>query len=132
LTGCENRYDFGTVSPSVGEILDHIAQNFFGFHQKSHGLCQRLGVEMVLDTHEAFFGASVPLEVPAYVRCTRCGGSGGEWGVCPLCHGYGMMEIAHCVRLEIPPGARSGDRYQIDLRSGGIENLALDVMIVIA
>jgi len=124
--------DFGTVSPSVGEILDHIAQNFFGFHQKSHGLCQRLGVEIVLDTREAFFGASVPLEVPAYVRRTRCGGSGGEWGVCPLCHGYGMMEIAHCVRLEIPPGARSGDRYQIDLRSGGIENLALDVMIVIA
>jgi len=52
--------------------------------------------------------------------------------VCPLCHGYGMMETAHSVRLEIPPGARSGDRYQIDLRNGGIENLALDVTIVVA
>jgi DnaJ-class molecular chaperone len=40
--------DFGIVSPSVGEILDHIAQNFFGFHQKSHGSCQRLGVDIVL------------------------------------------------------------------------------------
>ena len=54
--------DFGNVSPSVGEILDHIAQNFFGFHQKSHGSCQRLGVEIVLDTREAFFGVSVPIE----------------------------------------------------------------------
>jgi hypothetical protein len=43
-----------------------------------------------------------------------------------------MMEIAHRVRLEIPPGARSGDRYRIDLRSAGLENLLLDVMIVVA
>ena len=125
--------DFETVSPSVGEILDHIAQNFFGFHQKSHGSCQCLGVEIVLDRREAFFGVSMPIEVPVYVRCSRCGGSGGgEWGVCPLCHGYGMMEIAHSVRLEIPPGAQSGDRYRIDLRSGRIENLTLDVKIVVA
>ena len=124
--------DFGTVSPSVGEILDHIAQNFFGFHQKSHGSRRRLGVEIVLDTREAFFGVTVPIEMPVYVRCGRCGSSGGEWSVCPLCHGYGMMEIARGVRLEIPPGARSGDRYQIDLRSAGIENLLLDVTIVVA
>ena len=124
--------DFETVSPSVGEILDHIAQNFFGFHQKSHGSHRRLGVEIVLDPREAFFGVSVPIEVPVYVRCSRCRGSGGDWGVCPLCHGYGMMEIAHSVRLEIPPGARSGERHQIDLRSAGIENLLLDLTMVVA
>ena len=124
--------DFGTVRPSVGEILDHIAQNFFGFHQKSQGPHHRLGVEIVLDRREASFGVSIPIEVPAYGRCSRCGGSGGEWGVCPLCHGFGMMEIAHSVRLEIPAGARSGSRYQIDLRDGGIANLVLDVTIVLA
>ena len=43
-----------------------------------------------------------------------------------------MTEIAHSVRLEIPPGAQSGDRYQIDLRNGRIENLVLDATIVIA
>ena len=59
--------DFATVSPSVGEILDHIAQNFFGFHQKSHGSRRCLGVEIVLDRTEAFFGVSMPIEVPVYV-----------------------------------------------------------------
>jgi len=43
-----------------------------------------------------------------------------------------MMEITHRVRLEIPPGARSGDRHQIDLRSAGIENLLLNLTIVVA
>jgi hypothetical protein len=43
-----------------------------------------------------------------------------------------MMEIAHSVKLEIPPEARSGDRYQIDLRSPGIENLVLEATIVVA
>jgi molecular chaperone DnaJ len=124
--------DFATVRPSVGEILDHIAQNFFGFHQKSRGSWRRLGVEIVLDTREAFFGVSVPIEVPVYVRCSRCGGGGGEWGVCPLCHGYGMIETTHTVKLEIPPEARSGDRYQIDLRSAGIQNLVLEATIVVA
>ena len=70
--------DFETVSPSVGEILDHIAQNFFSFHQKSHGSRQRLSVEIVLDRREAFLGVSMPIEVPVYVRCSRCGGNGGD------------------------------------------------------
>src|SRR5260370_5387291 len=29
--------DFQSVAPSIGELLDHIAQNFFGFHNKSGG-----------------------------------------------------------------------------------------------
>jgi DnaJ-class molecular chaperone len=123
--------DFETVSPSVGEILDHIAQNFFGFHQKSHGSCQRLRVEAVLDRTEAFFGVSLPIEVPVYARCDRCRGSGGDWAVCASCHGYGMAEKNWTGALEIPPGTRTDERYQIDLRGAGIENLILDVTIVV-
>ena len=36
------------------------------------------------------------------------------------------------VALEIASGARTGERYQIDLRGAGIENLVLDVTIVVA
>jgi molecular chaperone DnaJ len=124
--------DFAAVRPSVGEILDHIAQNFFGFHQKSRGSRRYLGVEVVLDRAEAFLGVSLPIEVPVYARCDRCGGSGGDWGVCASCHGYGLAETSRTVALEIASGARTGERYQIDLRGAGIENLVLDVTIVVA
>jgi molecular chaperone DnaJ len=124
--------DFATVRPSVGEILDHVAQNFFGFHQKSRGSRRYLGVELVLDRTEAFLGVFVPIEVPVYARCDRCGGSGGDWGVCVSCHGYGMAETSRTVALEIASGARTGERYQIDLRGAGIENLVLDLTIVVA
>ena len=124
--------DFGTVSPSVGEILDHIAQNFFGFHQKSRGSRRYLGVEVVLDRTEAFFGVRLPIEVPVYARRDRCGGSGGDWGVCASCHGYGMAETTRAVALKIAPGVRSGEHFQIDLTGMGIHNLALDVTIVVA
>jgi molecular chaperone DnaJ len=124
--------DFATVRPSVGEILDHIAQNFFGFHQKSRGSRRYLGVEVVLDRTEAFFGVSLPIEVPVYAPCDQCLGSGGDWGVCASCHGYAMAERSRTVALEIASGARTGERYLIDLGSAGIENLALDVTIVVA
>ena len=124
--------DFATVRPSVGEILDHIAQNFFGFHQKSRGSRRYLGVEVVLDRTEAFFGVSLPIEVPVYGRCDRCGGSGGDAAVCASCHGYGMVETSRTVALEIASGARTGERYQLDLRGAGIENLVLDMTIVVA
>ena len=78
--------DFVIVSPSVGEILDHIAQNFFGFHQKSRrGLRPHLGVEIALDARRPS-SVTVPIELPVYARCDRCGGSGGEW----LCARYAM------------------------------------------
>jgi hypothetical protein len=42
-----------------------------------------------------------------------------------------MAETSRTVALEIASGARTGERYQIDLRGAGIENLVLDVTIVV-
>jgi curved DNA-binding protein CbpA len=59
--------DFGIVSPSVGEILDHIAQNFFGFHQKSRGSRRHLASRSC-STHVRSSSASLSrLNCP----CTR-------------------------------------------------------------
>jgi len=43
-----------------------------------------------------------------------------------------MAETSRTFAFEIPSGARTSERYQIDLRGAGIENLVLDVTIVVA
>jgi hypothetical protein len=43
-----------------------------------------------------------------------------------------MAETSRPVALEIASGARTGQRYQIDLRGAGIENLVLEVTIIVA
>ncbi|HEY2105953.1 MAG TPA: DnaJ domain-containing protein [Candidatus Binataceae bacterium] len=124
--------DFETVAPSLGEILDHIAQNFFGFHQKSGGLHRRLGLEIVLSREEALTGGRLPFEVPCYERCPRFHAGAWMWGLCPLCHGYGLVEGGRQVAIDIAPGIRNGSRYEVALDRAGISNLTLDVTVLVA
>ncbi len=124
--------DFRTIAPSVGELLDHIAQNFFGFHRKSSGPYRRLGLELVLSREEAAMGGRLPIEVPCYERCPRCDGGAWMWGVCPQCHGYGMAESSRAVTLDIPAGIGNGSRYEIELERVGIGNLILDLTVLVA
>ncbi len=124
--------DFATAMPSIGEFLDHVAQNFFGFHRKSHGPYRRLGIEVLLSPEETRSGCRVPLEVPNFERCPRCSGFESGWGVCARCHGYGLVEGTARVALDIPPGIRNGQHYEVSLASAGIENLLLEVTILTA
>jgi DnaJ-class molecular chaperone len=124
--------DFATTMPSIGEFLDHVAQNFFGFHRKSHGPYRRLGIEVLLSPEEARSGCRVPLEVPNFERCPRCSGFESGWRVCARCHGHGLVEGTARVALDIPPGIRDGQHYEVSLASAGIENLLLAVTILTA
>jgi molecular chaperone DnaJ len=124
--------DFLTVRPSTEELLDLIGQNFFGYREKSGGRRRRLGMEAILDGEEARFGCRIPLRVPCYLRCHSCGGTGEWWGVCPNCYGRGIVESARELILEIPPGARDGETFEVDLANVGISNLLLEVRIIVA
>jgi len=122
---------FLTGRPSIEELLDQVARNFFGYWEKSSGRLRRLGVEAMLDAEEARFGCRVPFELPSYVRCSRCEGTGGWWGICLGCYGRGLVEGTHELMLEIPPETRDGDRFEVNLRYIGIVNLLLDVRVVV-
>lgn len=124
--------DFATTTPSISEILDHIAQNFFGFHRKSLGPFRHLGVEIVLSRDEARFGCRVPMQLPRYETCDRCFGSGDVgWGLCPLCHGFGGVEGKASIALDIPPMTRDASSFEVALGEAGISNLVLDVTVVV-
>jgi molecular chaperone DnaJ len=125
--------DYLTLRPTVEEVIDHISQNFFGYRYKSGGPYRRLGMEAILEPEEARFGCRLPLRVPCYVECLQCNGTGEtwEWGLCPSCYGRGMVDTVRHATIEIPPGTRDGERYEIDLSSAGINNLLLEVRIVV-
>ena len=124
--------DFLTLRPSIGELLDHIGRNFFGYQRKSGGQSRRIGVEAILEPDEARFGGRLPFNVPVFVRCPSCDGM-DEWlGICPVCYGQGVVESRRQIVLEIPPGCRDGERYEVALSDVGIGNLLLDVRIIVA
>jgi molecular chaperone DnaJ len=123
--------DFLTVRPSIEELIDHIGDNFFGYRGKSRGPQHRLGVEAILNAEEARFGCRVPFRLPCYVQCQRCGGTGEWWGLCRECYGRGVVESTHELILEIPPGAKDGERFEITLDNVGISNLSLEVRVAV-
>src|SRR5260370_22174075 len=122
--------DFATTMPSIGEFLDHVAHNFFGFHRKSHGPYRRLGMEVLLSPEEARSGCRVPLEVPNFERCPRCSGFESGWGVCAMCHGYGLVEGTARVALHTPPGISHGPHSDARLSTARIRKLLLAVTIL--
>ncbi len=126
------RDDFLTLRPSIEELLDQIGQNFFGYRWKSGGPLRRLGAEAILDAEEAHFGCRVPFTVPCFISCQRCAGTGEWWGLCQDCYGRGVIESMREVVLDIPPGARDGDVFQVDLAGVGISNVLLEIRVVVA
>lgn len=124
--------DFGTIVPGLEEIFDHIRRNFFGPSRKVEPV-RDLHVEVILDREEAAWGGDLPLEVPLYVRCPRCGGSGSDFPfLCSLCRGEGWQQAPRKVLIQIPPGVRDGSVFRYGLGRFGIHNLHLDVTIRVA
>ena len=99
--------DFLTVRPSIEELLDHFAQNFLSPRSKSGGPFRKLDVDAFLESEDARFGCRIPIRI-------QCG-----------------VLSAKRTTLEIPPGARDGQRYEVNLGGVGITNLLMQVRIVL-
>ena len=123
--------DFLTVRPSLDELFDQIVQNYSGFRRKSGGPYRRMDIDALLEFEDARFGCGVPLRIPFYITCQDCRGRCISWGLCSACGGSGAVERANQVILEILPGARDGERYELKLDRAGIANLLLRVRIIL-
>lgn len=95
--------------------------DFFSEAEQSH---QDLIVEITLTPSEARRGCQVPLEIPVWVICRRCSGSGfvGEL-TCGHCRGEEGLEKK--IKIAIPPGVRSGTKMRISLRDLGLRGCDL-------
>jgi molecular chaperone DnaJ len=65
--------------------------------------------------------------------CPRCGGSGKNRTVCPVCHGEGRLEREETLKVRIKPGTRDGQRIRLAGRgnAGTMGAPAGDLYIII-
>jgi len=85
--------DFG-----FGDIFDVFSDfSDFGFGRRAYRNAMRgadIRYDLQISLEEAFKGSEKLIEVPHFVECSRCGGSGAEPGFlkkCPECNGTGEI-----------------------------------------
>lgn len=113
--------------PSVASVLDRMRDAFFG----AEPIITR-SAELVLTPHEAFYGVSVPLEVPLRRTCPLCGGRGEVWtDWCGGCRGLGEVSLAHSVHVRVPAGVNEGARFRFSVTPPGAPPTLVEVSITI-
>lgn len=113
--------------PSVSSVLDRMQEAFFG-GAASAGL----RAEVVLSPQEAFWGTTVPLDVPLRRTCRRCGGRGETWEEwCAECRGGGEIAGSHLLTLRVPAGVREGERFRFRLSSADSPHTIVEIRVSI-
>lgn len=113
--------------PSVLNVLDRIRQSFFGNAPNPEA-----GPDIVVTPQEAFWGATVPLDLPVRRTCARCGGRGEIWSEwCAECGGVGDLASRQPVHLRIPAGVHEGTRIRFRVLGQGVRRALVDARVVI-
>lgn len=113
--------------PSVASVLDRMRHSFFG-----EAPVVGLTAEIVLSPQEAFWGATVPLDVPLRRTCTRCGGRGESWqDRCTHCGGGGEVSSTHELKLRVPAGVQEGARFRFSVMPPGAPYTLVEVRVSI-
>jgi molecular chaperone DnaJ/curved DNA-binding protein len=120
-----------SIRPSFEAMYERFLRNFTGLGIPKSERLEGLSFEILLTPEEAARGCSVPIGVPVFRRCPRCGGSGRDWRLpCIHCR-QGMVEDEELLRVRIPPRAPSGSIYELPLRGLGIHNLYLRLHVFV-
>jgi molecular chaperone DnaJ len=113
--------------PSVNRLLDRMRHSFFGAAPAA-----AMAAEIVLTPREAFFGTTVPLEVPLRRTCPRCGGRGEVWTEwCGACGGLGEVPAPHEVHVRVPPRVREGSAFRFSVTPPGAPATVVQVRVTI-
>jgi molecular chaperone DnaJ len=121
-----------TIHPSFAEVRDRFLRNFSGLHIPKAERIEALDLEVLLTREEAASGCVVPVGVPTFQRCPRCGGAGVAWPyACPYCRQSGMIETERVVQVHVPPMAPPGAIYEVALGGLGIHNFRLRLHVFV-
>lgn len=121
------------LRPSFDALLERFARNFTGVHVPKSEHAEPLDFELILSPEEAARGVTVPFEIPVFVVCSWCAGSGhGSAGFCERCDGEGRLTDPRPLDVRIPADVRAGAVIEVSLTDLGVENLWLRVHVRVA
>jgi DnaJ-class molecular chaperone len=119
--------------PSFEAMFDRLVRNFTRIGVPKAERLEPLNCNVVLSPEEAARGGVLPISVPVFEACPRCGGSGHTWLFpCLHCGQSGMVEETVTVRLEIPPMVCGGTVIDIPLEGLAVFNFRLRIFIHIS
>ena len=114
--------------PSFQPVLDRMRHAFFG----DVPVDVSDGPDVVVTPREAFFGATVPLDVTVRRTCPHCGGRGEVWDdECASCEGSGETPGHQLVHLRLPAGVRDGMSVRFRVTAPGLVETVVTARIVI-
>lgn len=111
--------------PSVLSVLDQMRHSFFGASRRADR-----APDIVVTPQEAFWGATVPIELAVTRTCARCGGRGEVWNDwCADCGGAGDLPDRQAARVRIPAGVHDGTRIRFRVTAPGVRQALVDACI---
>ena len=121
-----------TLHPSFEEVYERFLRNFTGLHVPKAERPFPLEIEVLLTREEAATGCMVPIGVPTFQPCSRCGRSGFVWSYpCRACRRSGMVETERLVHVRVPPMSPPGSVYEVALGGLGIHNFQLRLHVFV-
>jgi len=126
-------HDFETIRPSFEPLIDRFLRNFTGEGIPKGERLEDLNVEVILSPEEAASGVTVPVGVPVFYTCPRCGGSGHTWlSTCVDCNAEGTIEGEETVTVRTPPMVHDRAIMEIPIHGLGVHNFYLRLHIRVA
>lgn len=120
------------IHPSFAEVRDRFLRNFTGLHVPKAERIEPFDFEVLLSHDEATSGCVVPIGVPTFQRCPRCGGAGVTWlHACTYCRQSGMIETRRVVQVHVPAMTPPGTIYEVALSGLGIHNFRLRLHVLV-
>lgn len=118
-------------NPSVEEMLDTYLRNYTGRGLPKSHHTHVVNLDLVISPNDLAGRTHLPVHVPLFHICDRCGGSGhaGFFG-CDKCDGAGIIEEFRTIDVIIPPIGPEGASIPVSLKHLGVENLQLNLRII--
>jgi DnaJ-class molecular chaperone len=121
------------TQPSFDAFRERYLRNFTRRNVPKAERVESLTLDVVLSLAEAFCGCTVPVGVPVFGVCQRCGGTGQVFPFrCMECAGSGLVEEQRTLRVRVPPRVRPGMVLEGPLEMFGISNLYVRVQVSIS